>query len=339
MKKYIGFMVVLLVLTVVGFMVFQSQDDSNAQGSIRLFVFNTIVDITINDHYNDDMTEDITNLLTTLEQKYSRYIKGSEIDKINHTFGEPVTLSEELVEVLSFASEIHSASEGKFDVTMGPIVDLWQIGSPEERVPQADEVDLALAKVGFEKIDFNGKTLKMDQGMSLDLGGILKGYAADQIAAYLVEQHVNNAVVNLGGNLYLMGDHEADGWRIGIRNPFEGRTDYLGVVTVTDQSVVTSGPYEKYFIENEKRYHHIFDSATGYPVENTVESVTIISDQSIVGDAMTTAAFALGLEKGLALVNKMSNVEAIFVTKDKMVYVTDGLKDIYEHTDVNFRLY
>ncbi|MDI3535253.1 MAG: FAD:protein transferase, partial [Thermosediminibacterales bacterium] len=170
--------------------------------------------------------------------------------------------------------------------------------------------------------------------MMLDLGGIAKGYAADEVSKILKENHVKHAIVNLGGNVLAYGN-KPDGskWRIGIQKPFAPRGDYAGVVSVINKAVVTSGIYERYFEENGKIYHHILDPETGYPVENNLMSVTIITDKSIDADSLSTSVFAMGLKEGLNLIEKLDNTEAIFITKDSKIYLTSGLKNSFKLTD------
>jgi len=164
--------------------------------------------------------------------------------------------------------------------------------------------------------------------MSLDLGGIAKGYAADKIAEFLIENNINKALISLGGNIFALGSNEIDEpWKVGIKNPFSDESEIIGYVKVTNKSVVTSGIYERYFIEDNKRYHHILNPFTGYPYENDIFGVTIISDKSVDGDALSTIAFSYGIKKGLDFINSMENVEAIFISKNKEIFITDTLNN------------
>lgn len=176
-----------------------------------------------------------------------------------------------------------------------------------------------------------------NEDMIIDLGGIAKGYAADVIADYLKSKNIDNAIIDLGGNvLALGGNGKTDKWNIGIQNPFEPRNKHIGILSVRDKTVVTSGVYERYFIESGKRYHHILDPFTGYPVESPLMSVSIIADKSIDADGLSTTVFALGLEKGTELIESLDGIEAIFVDKDKNVYITKSLKESFRITNGEF---
>lgn len=335
MKKIIIILVGLIGI-IFYFMVNQQDPLKDEKGQIRFFAFNTLIDIQVKDHYSKDLNDEITDYITRLEQSYSRYIENSDISKLNQ--GESIIITNELKEVLDASKKFYDYSDHKFDITMGPIIDLWKIGQEDANVPMVDEIEVAKAYVSFDKLDISRDTLKIETGMSIDLGGILKGYAADGVVSILKSHKVDAAIVNLGGNIYMHGSNQGENWRIGVRNPFGGREDYLGIITVQDQSVVTSGPYEKYFIEDGKRYHHIFDAESGYPVENEIESVTVVSDQSIDGDGLTTTVFTLGVEKGLKLLNELEDIEGIIVTKDKEIFITSQLKNKYEHRDETFTI-
>ena len=176
--------------------------------------------------------------------------------------------------------------------------------------------------------------------MKIDLGGIAKGYAADKIYKYLKEdENLENALINLGGNIRILGNKEKNQpFSIGIQDPTKPRGNSIGNIKVSDKSVVTSGIYERYLEKNNKIYHHMLNPHTGYPFENNLSSVTIISDKSIICDALSTTTFGLGIEKGLKLIESLDNVDAIFVTKDKKIYLSSNLKDKLNLTDNSFTI-
>lgn len=177
------------------------------------------------------------------------------------------------------------------------------------------------------------------KGMRITLGSIVKGYAADEVKRILKENKVNSAIIDLGGNLYIIGK-KSDGskFRIGIQDPFRPKGSYAGILEISDKSVVTSGDYERYFIYQGKKYNHIIDTETGYPVDNEITGISIISEFSIDGDALSTTIFALGLDKGMEFVNYLEGVEAIFITKDKSIYLTSGLEDKFVVGEASFTL-
>jgi len=168
----------------------------------------------------------------------------------------------------------------------------------------------------------------------VDLGGIAKGYAGDEAIRIYKEHGLKSAYINLGGNVVVLGGRpDGSPWRIGIQNPRAPNGMYIGIVRVTDKAVVTSGDYERYFEKENVRYHHILDTKTGYPADSGLISSTIVTDVSMDADALSTAAFVLGLEEGMKLVNSLKGVEAIFITGDKRVYVTEGLKSSFTFDD------
>jgi thiamine biosynthesis lipoprotein len=175
--------------------------------------------------------------------------------------------------------------------------------------------------------------------MSVDLGSIGKGYAADQVADYLKEQGVQKAILNLGGNILIIGEKDAGTpFRVGLQNPFDSRNEYFGVVEVMDKTVVTSGIYERNFEQDGILYHHILDTETGYPVNNSVTSVSIIADSSIDADAMSTVLFVLGVEEGLELCESIANIECVYVTNDYQVYMSSGAKNAVTITNDKFKV-
>lgn len=298
------------------------------------FVLGTVVTISLYDNGSEEILEKAFARLLEIENLMSANLEASEIGQINLLAGkEPVPVSEETYKVIEKGIYYGEVSKGTFDISMEPVVDLWKIGTGDARVPSEEELQLALSKVSFEKIQLdetNQTAFLPEYGMGLDLGGIAKGYAADEIVRLLKAEGVSSAMLNLGGNVFAMGS-KIDGstWNIGIQNPFDERNQYFGIASIANQTVVTSGPYERYFEENGKRYHHIFDTATGMPVENNIASVTVIADSSIDGDALSTTLFALGIEEGLALVETLEGVDCIYVDYDKKVTVSTGLRDSF----------
>ena len=178
-----------------------------------------------------------------------------------------------------------------------------------------------------------------DEGMVIDLGAIAKGYVADEIIKILEENNIKSAIVNLGGNVYVHGSKNGKDFKVGIRDPFsQDANAYFGIYKTQDESIVTSGVYERYFIKNGVRYHHILSTSTGYPIDNELMSTTILTKNSMVADALSTTTFALGVDEGLKLIENTPGVEAIFVTKDKKVYITSGVNEKLELTNKEYEI-
>lgn len=238
------------------------------------------------------------------------------------------------MQVIKKAQEISAMSNGAFDITVGPLVKAWKIGTDQQHIPSQEELNSLLPLINYEGIRIDNNVVTIQKGQMVDLGGIAKGYVGDEVIEIYKKHGVTSAVVNLGGNVVTLGN-KPDGtpWRVAIRNPRPAGNESgqdLGIVKVTDKAVVTAGDDQRYFIENEQRYHHILDPTTGYPAKSDLMSVTLITDSSLDADALDTAVYILGFEKGRQLISQYGGVEAVFVTTDKKVYVTEGLKDSFE---------
>ncbi|MDC7240226.1 MAG: FAD:protein FMN transferase [Spirochaetales bacterium] len=276
--------------------------------------------------------------VSEMEQRLSMNITDSEISVINRDGQGP--LSQDSLEVIKRSMEISDESDGRFDFTIGTLVSLWGIGSRGTHIPTEQEIADALATVEHSAVELNGNTLILErEGTQVDLGAIAKGHAADLAKEELLEQGVTSAIINLGGNVQLLGS-KPDGtpWRIGIQDPRDSRGQYIAVLTTEDTAVVTSGIYERYFEEGGIHYHHILDPDTGYPVWNGVESLTIVTTDSITADGLSTALFAMGREAALEYAAAHDSVDVIVVDDQSNVYLSDGIRDSFRMTDPDFHL-
>jgi thiamine biosynthesis lipoprotein len=296
------------------------------------FMLNTNCTIIVYDKNATKILDDAFALGVSYENLFSSTIEGSDIYKINHAGGGPVAVSDATIEILKDAIHFSEISDGLFDVTMGKLTSLWDFPGAAHIVPSADVIAADLKTVGYKDIKIDGNTVTLLRpGAELDLGAIGKGFIADRLADYLKAQKVQGAIVNLGGNVITIGEKpKIKTWIVGIQQPFADRNETVATVTVGEKSVVTSGIYERSFTAADgKFYHHILDPRTGYPVENTLSAVSIISDLSVDGDGLSTTCFLLGMEKATALIESLPNTEAIFITKDNQIFMTSGLgKDI-----------
>lgn len=346
MKKNIIFLVLLLI-TIAYILIIRPFDKTSQQSEVSIsntgFLMGTVIDIKLFDTTDNAIMNDAFDIIKDIENKMSLNIAGSEINRINEGSGiAPVPVSNETYEVVQKGLKYSSISQGSFDITIGPLVKLWGIGTDNARVPSDQEIKDAKTLVGYEMVDVNdsAKSVYLQRrGMLLDLGGVAKGYAADMISDYLKSQGIKRAIINLGGNVMAVGSKSADApWKIGVQNPFDSRGSYIGTVSVSDSTVVTSGIYERYFESEGKVYHHILSPFTGYPVDNGLSSVTIIARSSADADALSTSVFSLGLEKGMELAESLDGVEAIAVDMDRNIYLTSGAKDIFSLTDTAFKI-
>lgn len=308
------------------------------------FLLGTVTTISLYDHQSEETLDLAMEKLKELEDTLSINKTGTLIDEINDAAGmHPVVVDEDTYKVIEKGLAYSELTHGAFDITIGPIVKLWNIGFPEARVPSATEIEQSLPLVGFDKVILNPTELSIyltEPGMRLDLGGIGKGYAADEVATLLRDRGVEHAIIDLGGNVYTLGDKPGNQpWTIGVQDPFNPRGKIIGRLKTANKSIVTSGIYER-FVEDEagNKYHHILNPKTGYPYENQIAGVTIISDLSTDGDALSTAVFAMGIEEGLEFVENLEGIDAIFITLDSKVYLTNGLKDNFTLSNEAFTL-
>ena len=268
----------------------------------------------------------------------------SNLMQINQNAGiAPVKIEPDLLKVLERAEYFAEISNGAFDPTIGSLVNLWGIGTENQRIPETHEIAQALSLVNWKDliVDQNAETAFLQKpGMALDLGAIAKGYAADEAARICREANIPRAIIDLGGNIIALGsrDNKNNPWRIGIQDPLKERGSYIGVIQLIDKTAVTSGVYERFFEKDEKKYHHILSTENGCPVDNGILSVTIISENSMDADGLSTSVFVLGFEKGLALLKKFHGAEAIFIFNDHHVFVTDGIKNLFRLTSDKYTL-
>jgi thiamine biosynthesis lipoprotein len=307
-------------------------------------ILGTPCTIKLYDHISDSTFTQVFDRLKDIENKMSINKEKSEVIDINNNSGiDYVKVSEDTFEVIKKGLYFSSLYE-KFDITIGPLVKLWNISfdnASKARIPSDEEIKSKLPLVNYKNVVLNEnekKVMLKQKGMMLDLGGIAKGYAADEAVKILKENGVEHAIVNLGGNVMTLGGRpDGQPWTIGIQHPFSQRGNYVGTVKVSNQTVVTSGIYERYIKVGDKIYHHILDKDTGYPIDNNLLSVTIITNKSVDGDGLSKV-FALGVKKGIEFIEKMNNVDAIFITKDNKIFITKGIKDNFKLTDTNFEI-
>lgn len=303
----------------------------------------TVVSITLYKGGDESTIDKAFNRIKEIEDTVSINKKGTELDKVNDNAGiQPIKVSKDTYEIVEKGLKYSELSEGAFDITIGPIVKLWSIGLPEAKVPTEEEINNTIPLVDYNNVVLNDADESIylkEKGMKIDLGGIAKGYAADEVVKVLKSDGVENAIVDLGGNLYTLGSKiSGEPWNIGVQNPFDSRGEIIGIIKATDETIVTSGIYERFIEKDGIKYHHILSPTTGYPYDTNIAGVSIVTENSIDADALSTSVFAKGLEEGMEFVEKMEGVEAIFVTKEKKVYVTSGLSSEFEITNSEFKL-
>ena len=324
--------------------------------SISSIKLNTAVQITIYDSQDKALLDDCLALCDKYELVFSRTNEKSELYKLNHrkdtsdkdpnadgqTTPYPVSgtadtwhISEDLAALLSEGLDITRESDGAFDIAIAPLTSLWDFTAEDPKVPDDAAIQKALPLCSSDGVTIDGQDITLpSDDIQFDVGAIAKGYIADRMKDLLVKKGVKSAIINLGGNVLCIGS-KPDGtpFKVGIQKPFADRNETEAVMDITGKSVVSSGIYERCFKQGGKLYHHILNPQTGYPYDNGLISVTIISDQSVDGDALSTTCFALGLEDGLKFAEK-KGVQAVFITEDYELHYTDGFQDEINVTDV-----
>ena len=253
------------------------------------------------------------------------------MSKINsNSWEKPAEVDDEFLSVINYALIIAEFSDGAFDPTIGPLVRLWGINTEDARVPTKAEIAETLPLVDYRRVKVSGSSVFLEKnGMKLDFGGIAKGYVADEIASILRKKNVRRAVIDLGGNIFVFGEKSDKSlWTVGVKNPENPDGEPLLLIRTREASVVTSGKYERFFIQDGVRYHHILSAKDGFPVENGVESVTVVAKSSMVADALSTTLFALGREHGMDLLKDFDEeVGAVFVEEGGKISYTGNLEE------------
>ncbi|MCR4745001.1 MAG: FAD:protein FMN transferase [Lachnospiraceae bacterium] len=296
------------------------------------FMLDTVCYITLYDKNDPSIIEDAFKLGKEYENLFSATVEGSDVYRINEADGETVEVSEDTIELIKTSIKYGDLTNGAFDITIYPISKMWDFTGENPSVPDEADIKEALKHVNYKNISIdeekNTVTL-LDSEAMIDPGAIGKGYIADKMKEYIVSKGVKSAIINLGGNVLTIGEStEKRPFKIGIRKPFADESDMATAVEANDKSVVSSGSYERYFIENGRLYYHILDPKTGYPADGGLSGITIISDKSVDGDALSTSCFILGYDKAVELLKgiKEEKIGAIFIADDNTTINEYGME-------------
>jgi len=284
--------------------------------------------------------------INEIEDLMSTTVVDSDVYKINNIKeNEGVEVSNETLKVIEEGIKYHKLTNNNFNIGLGTLSELWGINKPASensnpKVPTLEDIQKAKNHIDLQNLKINGnKVFIQDKDMHIDLGGIAKGYAVDEAVRVLRNEGINSGFINLGGDIYVLDNKPTDGtpWKMGIQRPEIGATDVIAMVKLSNKSIVTSGNYQRY-IPDQPEYHHILDPKTGYPANNELSSVTIISESSIEGDALSTAAFIMGLDEGMKFIEEYPSAEGVFITKDKNIYITTGIEENFQVMDDSYTL-
>ena len=343
------FVLILIALIIISFLGIAGVDISSwlwghtPDYSYNRLLMDTSVNLNIyteeGEDYANQVADEVFSEMENYEQKFDRGLEGSEIYKINEKAGqEPVQVSSETMELIERSIHYGELTEGSFDITIAPVMDKWGFYQDETRLPGEDELSEIIALVDYQKIEIDEEQNEVflpAEEMGLDLGGIAKGFVVEQGMEILEEKGIDHAYLEAGGDIRVKGgkpvdEDQVEPWRIGISDPRNGENRGLvGIVSLETSAVVTSGDYERYFMENDTRYHHIIDPSTGYPAEGVI-SATVFGDNTIDINALSTAIVVMGLQEGMELIEELPETEAVVITTEQEIYKSQGIKDKVE---------
>ncbi len=310
------------------------------------FLMDTVVEIKVY-HKNKGKAQKAIDSsmeeMRRVEQKMSCFLPGSEVSRINREpllegkKGSPLAegwmpVSDELFSLLEESVLLSKLTKGSFDITVFPLWKIWKFRGENPEVPDKGKIEKVLKFVNYESMMLkNGKISFARKGMGIDLGGIAKGYAVDAAVNVLKKKNIDSAMVNAGGDIYVLGRKQGKPWRIGIRHP-RREGEILGIIEVEDMAIVTSGDYERFFFSGGKRYHHIINPKTGYPADEC-QSVTIVAKEATFADGLATGIFVLGPKEGMALIENLEGVEGVIINKEGDVSASSGLVSKIEYVN------
>lgn len=310
------------------------------------FLMDTVVEIKVYHKKKAEAEKAINSSMEEMkrvEQKMSCFFSGSEVSRINKdAFLERkkgsllvegwIPVSDELFSLLGESVLLSNLTKGCFDITIYPLWKTWKFEGENLEVPSKGKIERALELVAYKNMILqNGKISFAKKGMGIDLGGIAKGYAVDAAIKVLKDKNINSAIVNAGGDMYVLGRKQGKSWRIGIRHP-RREGEILGTIEVEDKAIVTSGDYERFFFSGGKKYHHIINPKTGYPADEC-QSVTIVAKEATFADGLATGIFVLGPKEGMVLIENLEGVEGVIVNKEGDVSVSSGLVSKIEYVN------
>lgn len=343
LKKALVFLLPLIALTLVACEEEDPRGLAEQPYERTEFLLGTVANIKVYNEGKEPAMDKAFERVADLDERFAMQNPDSEISEVNRQAGiAPVEVTDEVFYVMEKALAYAEESNGSFDPTIGVVTSLWNIGQENAAVPDQDELDAALELVDYNLIELdeeNQTIFLQEEGMILDLGAIAKGYITDEAARVLVEEGVNTAIVDLGGDIVVVGNSTRGAdqpWSVGIQNPYGGRGEILGLVPLSDKAIVTSGIYERTFEEDGEHYHHLMDTETGFPIVNNISGLSIIADNATDADALANIAFSLGVEQGLDYINNLDGVDVIYVTNDSKVYASDEIIEDVNISDDDF---
>lgn len=332
-KKKTGIIIAsLAALIIISVMLFDIFQRSKIYESTN-FAMGAVITQKIEAKNGEEIANEIIDKIKETESKISWRITSSEVATLNES--KSFNVSDSTKKYIYDTLDVCKKSNGAVDLTIGGLINEWNIGNENFKIPQDEELKKLLAYVDYTKIKISGNTVSLGENQYIDLGFVGKGIACDEAKAILQKHKAERGIISVGGSLCLYGEGTFD---VGIRNPLGSVNDYMAILQVEECFISTSGNYERFSEKDGKKYHHILSTETGYPVENNLLSVTIVCNSGLLSDALSTACYCLGYEESLALL-KEYNAEAVFIFNDNTVKVTSGLKDKIKIENNEFKLW
>ncbi len=300
-----------------------SEDIKNTQ---EFFAMDTIIDITIYGENYENAFKECSKELNRLDKLFSVTDENSDIYKINNSNSERVEVNKDTLSVVTSAIELSNITNGDFDITIYPLVELYGFTTDEYYAPTQEEIDEKLNLVNYKNIIIDDTSIAIDKGMAIDLGGIAKGYASGSLKEILIDNGVEKAIISLGGNVETVGiKSDNEKWQVGVQNP--EAEDIIMTLAVGETTVITSGAYRRNVTIDGEFYHHIIDPKTGKPADSGVKSVTIVGDDGVHGDALSTALYVKGEKEGIEFLKENKDIKAIVIADDNKIYISKDLKE------------
>lgn len=307
----------------------EEKAESNEEASKDIFAMDTYMTVTAYGAKAQEAVDEAEAEIQRLDELLSTGNEESEIAQLNQN--KNATLSEDAGYLVERALELNKETDGAFDIAIYPVMEAWGFPTQNYQVPTADTLESLLKLADVSQIIYDENSRKISfgwEGMKIDLGGIAKGYTSSRIMDIYKENNISSGLVNLGGNVQALGT-KPDGskWRVAVQSP-DDTEDYLGILSVEDKAVITSGGYERYFEQDGKTYHHIIDPKTGYPAENGLTSVTVVSEDGTLADGLSTSLFIMEKDKAIEFWRAHSDeFDIIMLTDEGKLYVTEGIQD------------
>jgi FAD:protein FMN transferase len=328
--------VILIACVVTAFAIYQQNNKKNntEEASVQIFAMDTVMSVSAVGKDAQEAVDAASTEINRLDKLLSAENKDSEIYQLNAS-GDAV-VSEETLQLIQRAQEISKSTEGAFDITIYPLMQAWGFTTQNFRVPEESEIEDLLTHVGSDKVSIEEETneVSLAEGTKIDLGGIAKGYTSAHLAELFTQYDLQSATISLGGNVQMYGSKtDGENWNIAIKDPSDPDSDskFLGIVSIKDGAVITSGGYERYFEEDGVTYHHILDPSTGYPSDRGVTSVTIVSSDGTLADGLSTSLFVMGIDKASAYWRQHSDeFDFVIMTEEGKLYISEGLEGKFQ---------